>query len=130
MIETPDRATDSTPTDEPADPSFRCDVLYVEEHAVVSPHGDIDLSTAPAVQRAAFGTLALPIEQVTMDFAGVTFMDSSGLNMLVHVQRRAAELGIGFSLVHPGAGVRRVLQVTRLADLLGVSLDLTEESCS
>jgi anti-anti-sigma factor len=124
MIESPHRASEPTSAaGANADDAIRCDVLYVGEHAVVAPVGEIDLASAPVVQRAAFGTLALPIRQITIDLAGVGFLDSSGLNMLLRVQRRASELGIGFAVVSAAPAVQRVLRVTHLAEILGVELD-------
>ena len=117
MIETPSDAPRSVPPD---GLPFRCELLYVEDHAVVSAFGEIDLATAPAVQREAFATLALPISRITVDLSGVTFLDSSALNMLVRVQRRAAERSIGFDLAGLAERARELLRITGLSQMLGV----------
>src|SRR4051794_23267265 len=78
--------------------AFRCDVLYVGDHAVVVCRGDIDLASAPELQRHLSATFALPIAGVTVDLAYVTFLDSSGVATLVAMHGRAAERRIAFRL--------------------------------
>ncbi|HEY3725237.1 MAG TPA: STAS domain-containing protein [Acidimicrobiia bacterium] len=120
MIETPSDAPWSVPPVHDGLPPFRCEVLYVDDHAVVSVAGEVDLATAPAVQRDAFATLALPISRITVDLSGVTFLDSSALNLLVRVKRRAAERSIGFELTGLSERALQLLRITGLSQLLGV----------
>jgi anti-anti-sigma factor len=97
---------------------FHCDVVFRDEHAVISVHGDVDLATAPALLREAFATLALPISALTMDLEGTTFLDSSGLDVLLQVQRRGRELGITVGLEAVPRQALRVIEITGLTELL------------
>jgi hypothetical protein len=53
-----------------------------------------------------------------IDLSSVTFLDSSGLGMVVAAHRAAAAQGITVQLRNPGPVVRMVLEVTDLLDVL------------
>ena len=53
-----------------------------------------------------------------IDLSQVTFMDSSGLRVLLTAHRRAEEAGRGFALVKGGDTVSRLLEVTGLSERL------------
>jgi anti-sigma B factor antagonist len=92
---------------------------------VLSVQGEVDLGTAPALAQA-IGLVPEPTSAVVVDLSGVTFLDSSGLNVLVSGQRALAEKGVELRVVTaPGGPVRRVFEITRLTGSLGVmdSLD-------
>ena len=61
-----------------------------------------------------------PIE---VDFAGVTFMDSVGLQVLVDLHQRATAAGGAVVITNPPQGVKRLLRITDLASQFGVSYD-------
>ncbi|HEY3722666.1 MAG TPA: STAS domain-containing protein [Acidimicrobiia bacterium] len=99
---------------------FRCDVLYVEDHAVVMTRGAVDLNTAPAMHRQMSATLALPITGITVDLAYVSFLDSSGVNVLVQTRADATQRDIAFRLESVPRNVRLVLDALGLLDLFAV----------
>jgi anti-anti-sigma factor len=55
---------------------------------------------------------------LTVDLAGVTFLDSTGISVLVKAYNRATEDGIALSLTDCQRIVRRVLEVTGLLSVL------------
>jgi anti-sigma B factor antagonist len=78
---------------------------------VVTPVGDVDLATADAVRaelRAAMGEA----RTVVLDLRGVTFMDSSGLRLLVEMQRATDADGIRMVVVRGPASLQRLLDLT------------------
>lgn len=77
--------------------------------------GEIDAHTAPALAEAMAD---LPAGDVTVDVAGITFMDSSGLRVLVEVSSRVRHAGGALILRHPAAAVRRVVEISGLQDHL------------
>ena len=94
--------------------SVRGDVL------VVTVTGEVDLTTAPELTRAMHLTSA-HTSRLVADLAGVTFLDSSGLNALVRGSRELEERGIGFRVVaEPDGPVRRLLDLTQLVDVVHV----------
>ncbi len=89
---------------------------------VVVAKGDVDLASADHLR-----TLLLPaIEQGTtvLDLAGVEFCDSSGLRVLMEVDRKARANGASFRLAAPTAPVERLLGLTRAHEVLSVYPDV------
>jgi anti-sigma B factor antagonist len=91
---------------------------------VVTVHlsGDVDIMTVP--------DLRLALQQLTevgsratvvVDLAGVTFLDATGLGVLVGAHRRATRAGVRFELRDPTARLRRLLAMTRLDRVLRVT---------
>ena len=68
---------------------LRVDVEDRGDHAVVTAAGEIDAATADTLATAVTGALADGYPTVLADFAGVTFIDSTGLGVLVKSHRRA-----------------------------------------
>ena len=99
-------------------PTFdvRCDA--VDGGVVVTATGEIDLSTSPAL-RAALRDPAALARVVVLDLRAVTFMDSSGLGVIVGQNKRAREEGFRFAVsVTPGTEVERILDLSGLAGAL------------
>ena len=86
--------------------------------AVVALEGEIDLSTAPEAERRIAEAESAGPERLVVDLREVTFMDSSGLRVLLTAHKRALEAGRGFALVPGGDAVRRLLDVTGLSERL------------
>lgn len=105
----------------PAAVPFRCDVAHSDERAIVSVRGDLDVATAPVLQRKLFATLALPIRGVVVDLGYCTFMDSSGVAVLVAVHNQAVERRIEFRLASVPHQVRVVLELSGLTEALGLA---------
>lgn len=88
---------------------------------VVVLTGEHDLGTAPRV-REALERIAAQNKAVVIDLCEATFVDSSILGALLEARRGALESGRGFGVACSGDAepVRRVLEVTGLADELPV----------
>jgi anti-anti-sigma factor len=85
---------------------------------VVIASGEIDLWSAPEV-RAALVTNESPGSGVVLDLRGVTFMDSSGLGLIVEQQQRARKHGFRFAIADDGASnVHRILELSGLTKVL------------
>ena len=79
--------------------------------------GELDCATAPQLElrlRALAG-LGHP---VSIDLADVSFMDSSGLRLLLDAHRAAERDGRTFELRRPSPAVRRVIGLARAEHLL------------
>ena len=73
--------------------------------------GEVDLDTAPAVRDEVLRHLH-DGTTVHLDLGDVTFMDSSGLHVLLATTRQAAEVGADLRLVSVSARVQRLLELT------------------
>ncbi|WP_196279146.1 STAS domain-containing protein [Catellatospora vulcania] len=87
--------------------------------AVVAVSGEIDL----AVRDDLLDTLHTAIRsagvaRVVVDLSQVSFMDSTGLHVLIAARERAHRSGVGFRVAGATGIVRRVLAVTGVLDLL------------
>lgn len=83
---------------------------------LVHLEGEVDIANGSAVQSALESALAGSPERVTIDLAGLEFMDSSGLAVLLAIGSEVEEL----RLRRPTAIVRRIIEVSGLSDVLRV----------
>jgi anti-anti-sigma factor len=85
----------------------------VDQHddaPIVMLTGEVDLSTLPEL-RACLA----PLEgRVIVDLYGVSFLDSSGIGVLVAARKALSSNGGDLMLRSPRYGVRRVLELTGL----------------
>ena len=88
------------------------------ETKVVALEGEIDLATVPEAERLITEAEAGNPGRLVIDLSQVTFMDSSGLRVLLTAHRRAEEDGRSFALVKGSDTVNRLLEVTGLAERL------------
>jgi anti-anti-sigma factor len=93
--------------------------------AVVTPAGELDLSTA-AWTRAALERGPRNAASLVVDMRQVTFIDCAGLTPLIHALRRALERGGGITVLTAGEAVPRLLRLTGLRGWFSVLGDDAE----
>lgn len=78
--------------------------------------GEIDHHAAQILRREIDAQIdtRLP-ELLTLDFGGVTFMDSSGVGLILGRSRRIAALGGRLTVQNAPAPVRRMLDLARIS---------------
>ncbi len=86
---------------------------------VVTVRGELDLATADQLWKQ-LEPLLLPDAVVVLDGTGITFLDSSGLRVLLQAGNRAAAAGGAFRMVAPQPAVKRVLDLAGTGDHLQV----------
>ena len=99
---------------------LRVDVHEGPDHTLVSASGEIDASTAHLVADAVTASLRSGERLVLLDFAEVTFIDSTGLGVLVKAHRTAESTHAQFAVVHPTRHTRKLMRVLGLDQLLYV----------
>jgi anti-anti-sigma factor len=92
-------------------------VAPLEDARLVRAVGEIDLSTAAALRRE-LDTAREEGDTVLLDLSGVTFIDSTGLHLLLETSHSSAVSDWGFFVVRPSEAVRRLIEVSGTADLL------------
>lgn len=103
--------------EEPA--GFRCEVVREDPRVAVCVAGDVDMATAPRVGEAvAEAVAAAPAADVVVDLGACTFLDSSGLAVLVEAAKRVRSAGRAFSIRGAGEQVVRLIDLTHLHDEL------------
>ena len=83
--------------------------------------GEIDISCADKIRNAIDLALEQPTERVELDFAQVSYIDSTGIGVLVGAAHHAAEHQKRFSVVNAQPGVMRVAQLLGVAEEIGIS---------
>lgn len=107
------------PTDVPA-PRLQLDPSEEDGNHVLVLSGEVDLHTVPSLEDAIGRT---PDDaDLVLDLAGVTFLDSVGLRVMVSAHERISAAGGSLSVRRPSDAARRVLEITGLDE----HFDLTE----
>ena len=95
------------------------------EATVLAPIGEVDLVTVHEV-RTALREVARDARRVVVDLRQVTFMDSSGLRLLVEAQQGAEHDGYALAVVRGPASLERLFEVTGLDTRLELHDDPAE----
>ncbi len=85
---------------------------------VISPKGDVDASTSARLGASIQEAEATDAKRIVVDLTGVTFMDSSGLHLLLDAQQRAARDSGRLRLIRGPRRVNRVFELTDTEDVL------------
>jgi anti-sigma B factor antagonist len=85
--------------------------------AVVEVGGEIELNNAAQLRAMLVDSDQSDQVGLVIDLSGVTFIDSTGIGVLVGALKRAREHGQSFVLASPQRRVRRIFEIT---GLLGV----------
>ena len=85
-----------------------------ESTHLVAPEGEIDAVTAPQLGRRLLGLAEEGKIRLVVDLARVTFIDSTGLGVLLNTLRQLASRDARLVLVCPTERVLRPFQVTGL----------------
>jgi anti-sigma B factor antagonist len=88
--------------------------------ALVKAVGEIDVSTAETLAEAVSKSLDAGQPRVLVDFAEVTFIDSTGLGILVRSHRAAEARGATFGIVNPTPQTLKLIRVLGLDQLLSI----------
>lgn len=84
--------------------------------ALISIGGEVDLGTASELSDEAFSAMQDIGPRVVLDLTNVSFMDSTGLKVLLAVRRSAQLAGGLLALAAPTHPVQRVINVTGLQE--------------
>jgi anti-sigma B factor antagonist len=95
---------------------------------VLRVQGEVDFASAQVLATELGKVEDSP--QVVADLRGVTFMDSTGLAVLVHFDLRMQSKQRAFALLVADGQVRNLLELTGLTDQLVIGGRLDELSCN
>jgi anti-sigma B factor antagonist len=82
--------------------------------------GELDLASAPSLERRLDELFAMPLQSVTLDLAELSFLDSTGLHTLDRLRRDAAERRVRFTLAAVPIMVERLLHVTAMETVFDI----------
>ena len=95
---------------------FRLATRAERERTVVELRGELDLGTVETVERAVQELHAQAVRSIVLDLRELTFIDSSGLRLLLQIDADARANGLDFALIEGDGPVRRLLELTNLTD--------------
>ncbi len=107
----PESAPVSTPT-------FELAVIRNGKTARVVPAGELDIATVPRVERMIAELTVDAQHDLVVDLRELTFMDSTGLRMLVQTHGQSKRTGFGLQIVRGPEQINRLFVVTGLDGVL------------
>jgi len=107
---------------------FAIEVQRREQVTTVHPRGELDLATAETLRSTLDATIAESLSaalygtgsrvRLVLDLRGLSFIDSTGLHLLVALEKRAQREGFQLTLIAPAAPIDRPIQLCGLAKTL------------
>lgn len=98
--------------------SFRVEIDRNAHTIFVGPVGELDLATADQLDRALRHVVDGGCGDLVLDLRGLSFIDSSGLHLVIKWEAFTQERAIKFAIVQGGPNVHRVFEIMDLLDRL------------
>jgi anti-sigma B factor antagonist len=108
--------------------TFSAKVSGLDGDSLVVLAGELDMATAPELAGVLSHLVVKGPHDVTLDFSDLTFIDSSGIAVLVDAQHRLGEVGRQLSIRAPRRTALRVFEIAGLLDFLQVRPEAVEET--
>jgi anti-sigma B factor antagonist len=83
---------------------------------VLRPRGELDIATVQRLRDAM--AQREPDEALVLDLRDLGFLDTSGLQLVVEISRRARADGFELTLIRGARGVQRVFEIAGLTEML------------
>ena len=97
------------------EPSIEVALTREGDDATIRVSGEVDLATSPKLRDACLRAITESAGPVTIDLGEVTFLDSSGISVLVQAHQRLGAEGRVIRIDPVSAPVRRVIEISGLA---------------
>jgi stage II sporulation protein AA (anti-sigma F factor antagonist) len=91
---------------------FRCEIEQDTAGARVVPVGELDLMTVPLLEAALQEAEQHQPQRVLLDLGRLTFIDSSGLQVILRAEQRLAESGSQLVLRSGSPEVERIFDLS------------------
>jgi anti-sigma B factor antagonist len=99
---------------------LKIDVESTEQRTLVTLSGELDASTASALYDKLSDLEVQDTHNVVLDLAQVTFMDSTGLAVIVTEHKRLQHSAGTLTIFAPPSSVRRLFEITGLTTVLDI----------
>jgi anti-anti-sigma factor len=96
------------------------EVRYEKEAAIVRLQGELDLVSAPLLERELERAEIETATVVVLDLEELRFIDSTGLRVLLAAHEHSQERGREFAITPGSEQVQRLLSITRVNEHLRV----------
>jgi anti-sigma B factor antagonist len=98
--------------------TFRTTTHSDRDRVVVLAQGELDIATVPRLEQELRELRAAGSASIVLDLRELTFMDSTGVRLLLQLDAEARSDGFSFAILDCEGPVRRVLTLTGVADRL------------
>jgi anti-sigma B factor antagonist len=96
---------------------FHCEARHDGDRLRLVIAGEFDLESSTIVRATLHEHLRDDVRSVVVDLGDVTFMDSSGLHVVIDEGRAAVARGVAFAIAPGPPPVQRIFSITGTADL-------------
>lgn len=108
-----------------AAPPFRVDSVRTSsaagrESTVVSVFGEVDILTTPRLRDELIDLIAAGQHHLILDLEGVTFLDSTGLGVLVGALKRVRHVQGSMRLVCTSERLLKIFRITGLHEIFAI----------
>jgi anti-anti-sigma factor len=100
---------------------FRCEIVRDGDTVWIRPRGELDLDTAPELEQELASVREDGSDRVVLDLRRLTFMDSTGLRLVIRWDTAARQDGFAFAIVPGPEVVQRVIRLTGMDGHLAVA---------
>lgn len=101
---------------------FSAALQSLDGSAVIVLIGELDMDTVPELAGVLDPLVENGPSEVVLDFSGLSFIDSSGIAILVGAQNRLRDQGRRLVVRSPRSQAVRVLEITGLSGFVGVEV--------
>ena len=98
--------------------TFDIDVATNDGATHLTLHGEFDIANAPHLEREIKRFAESGASRLVIDLRDLTFIDSTGLRIVLETRQRAADQGFELELVRGPRQVQRVFELTGLEERL------------
>lgn len=98
---------------------LRVTIEPLEDARLIRAAGELDMSSAPALRHELEAARDDAVTTL-LDMAEVTFIDSTGLHLLLDASQSAEGTDLSFFIVRPSTAVQRLIDVSGTRDLVAL----------
>jgi anti-sigma B factor antagonist len=97
---------------------FTCRVTPERDRVLVEPRGELDMATVGAVEQELRRLHESGFRNIVLDLGGLSFMDSSGLHLVIRWTQEASRDGFVFELEPGPPQIQRLFELAAVMDEL------------
>jgi anti-sigma B factor antagonist len=90
---------------------------------ILALEGEIDLHRSPQVKETLEPLVAQKVKRILVDFSAVTYIDSSGLAVMIETLQRVQSYGGKFAMFGLRDSVRSIFEIARLDQIFSLFAD-------
>ena len=90
---------------------------------ILALEGEIDLHRSPQIKETLEPLVAQKVKRILVDFSAVTYIDSSGLAVMIETLQRIQSYGGKFAMFGLRDSVRSIFEIARLDQIFSIFTD-------